>query len=119
MEEKLKKCECGDECNCNECECDSNNGCNDECNCHDHDCNCESEPLIIEMEDLNGEKVKVEIIGTFDDNGKSYAIVNDLDNKDNSYIFEVQTTDEGDMLVSIDDEEEFDRLCKVVEKLVA
>lgn len=102
MEEKNLKCGCNDECNCS-----------DGCSCHD------AKPIVIEMEDMNGEKVKVEVVGTFDDNDKSYAIVNDLDNPDNSYIFEVQSTDEGDMLVSIDDEKEFDRLCKVVEKLVS
>ena len=87
-----KKCECG----CNHDHCDEN-------------CDCSNEPLILEMEDINGEKVKVQVIGT----------VNDLDNEDNSYIFEVQTTEQGDMLVSIDDEKEFDRLCKVVEKLIS
>lgn len=99
-----KKCDCG----CEKEYCDEN-------------CDCEhsNEPLILEMEDVNGEKVKVEVVGTFDDGGKSYAIVNDLDNEENSYIFEVQTTDQGDMLVSIDDEKEFDRLCGVVESLIS
>ena len=107
MEEK--KCKCAEgECNCtDECTCDES--CT--CGCHD--------PLIIEMEDENGEKVKVQIVGTFDDSGKSYAVVNDLDNEDNSYIFEVKSTEQGDMLVSIDDEAEFDRLCSVVEKLIS
>ena len=106
MEEK--KCKCAEgECNCvDECNCDES--CT--CGCHD--------PLIIEMEDENGEKVKVQVVGTFDDNGKSYAVVNDLDNEDNSYIFEVKSTEEGDMLVSVDDEAEFDRLCNVVDKLI-
>ena len=70
------------------------------------------------MEDDNGEKVKVEIVGTFDDNGKSYAVVNDLDDESNSYILEVQSTDEGDVLVSVDDEEEFERLVGVVQELL-
>lgn len=95
------------------CDCDCNH---DECK---GNCDCSNSPLILEMEDINGEKVKVQVVGTFDDNGKSYAIVNDLDNGDNSYIFEVQTTNQGDMLVSIDDENEFDRLCLVVENLIS
>ena len=69
----------------------------------------------LEMEDVNGEKVNVQVVGSFDDNDKSYAIVSDLDDGESYYIFEIKTTDEGDMLVSIDDEDEFDRLCKVVE----
>ena len=102
-------------CNCTEDNCT----CGDNCNC-DETCSCGcNNPMIIEMEDENGEKVKVQIVGTFDDSGKSYAVVNDLDNEDNSYIFEVQSTDEGDMLVSVDDEKEFDRLCSVVEKLIS
>ena len=109
MEEE-KKCHCAE----GECTCGDNCNCDEDC-----ECGCNKNPLIIEMEDDNGEKVKVEIVGTFDDNDKSYAVVNDLDNEENSYIFEVQSTDEGDMLVSIDDEAEFDRLCSVVEKLIS
>ena len=100
-------------CNCEDGKCT----CEDECHCSE-DCACGcNNPLIIEMEDDEGKKVKVQIVGTFDDNDKSYAIVNDLDNEENSYIFEVQSTDQGDMLVSVDDEAEFDRLCKVIENL--
>ena len=94
-----KKCECG---------CDKEH-CDDSCDCF-HD-----EPMVLEMEDVNGEKVNVQVVWSFDDNDKSYAIVSDLDDGESYYIFEIQTTDEGDMLVSIDDEDEFDRLCKVVE----
>ena len=102
-------------CNCAEGECT----CGDDCNC-DENCACGcNKPLVIEMEDDNGEKVKVEIVGTFDDNGKSYAVVNDLDDTNNSYILEVQSTEEGDVLVSVDDEEEFDRLVGVVENILA
>ena len=101
-------------CNCANGECT----CGDDCKC-DENCSCGcNNPLIIELEDENGEKVKAQIVGTFDDNGKSYAIVDDLDDVNNSYLFEVQTTDNGDMLVSVDDEKEFERLCKVVDKLV-
>ncbi len=104
------------------CTCEHENCTHDEnCACTDCvDCGCGQEkPMIIEMEDENGQKVKVQVVGTFDDGDKSYAVVDDLDNEGNSYIFEVQSTDEGDMLVSIDDEKEFDRLCKVIEKLVS
>ena len=105
--EEKKTCNCID----GECNCGDESHCDENCSCG---CN---NPLIIEMEDENGEKVKVQVVATFDDNNKSYAIVNDLDNEENSYIFEVQSTDKGDMLISIDDEKEFDRLCKVIEKL--
>lgn len=110
MKEEEKKCNCQD----GECTCGDNCNCDESCSC-----GCNKDPLIIEMEDDEGKKVKVQIVATFDDSGKSYAIVNDLDDTENSYILEVQSTEEGDMLVSIDDEKEFERLCKVVEKIIA
>lgn len=100
--EELNKCNCADSCECEK----------DNCNCSHED-----KPIIIEMEDVEGNKVKVEVVATFEDQGKNYAIVNDLDNVDNSYIFEIQSQADGDLLVSIDDEKEFERLCKVVEEL--
>lgn len=100
-EKKINDCTCGENCECT----------HEDCDCNEH------KPIVIEMEDVDGQKVKVEVVATFEDNGKNYAIVNDLDNTENSYIFEVQTVDEGDILVSIDDEAEFDRLCKVVDEL--
>lgn len=72
-------------------------------------------PLIVEMLDNEGTKVKVEIVSHFEDGGKTYVIANDLGNDTDSYILELRTTPEGDELVSIDDEAEFDRLCKLVE----
>lgn len=77
--------------------------------------NNEANPLVIEMTDENGIKVKVEIVSRFEDGGKQYVIANDLSNDTDSYILELKSTEEGDMLVSIDNEDEFNRLCKLVE----
>ena len=77
--------------------------------------NYETNPLVIEMTDENGIKVKVEIVSRFEDGGKQYVIANDLSNDTDSYILELKSTEEGDMLVSIDNEDEFNRLCKLVE----
>lgn len=109
MEDIMKEKDLEEKCTC--VKSDSNCECSNDCHC-EHD-----EPIVIEMEDLEGKKVKVEVVGTFSDSGKEYAVVNDLDNTDNSYIFEIQSSEQGDMLVSIDDEKEFERLCKVVEEL--
>lgn len=74
-------------------------------------------PLVVEMVDNEGAKVKVEIVAHFEDNGKTYVIANDLGNETDSYILELVSTPEGDQLVSVDSEEEFNRLCNVVDKL--
>ena len=79
--------------------------------------NNEKNPLIIEMTDDQGVKVKVEIVSQFEDGGKNYVIANDLSNDTDSYILEVRTTEAGDELISIDDEAEFNRLCEVIDKL--
>ena len=74
-------------------------------------------PLVVEMTDSEGTKVKVEIVSHFEDNGRTYVIANDLGNDTDSYILELVSTPEGDELVSIDSEEEFLRLCDVIDKL--
>lgn len=74
-------------------------------------------PILIEMEDVDGNKVRVQIVATFTDNGKDYAIANDIDDEESSYIFNIESTDDGDILSSIDDEDEFNRLCEVVDQL--
>ncbi len=72
-------------------------------------------PLVVEMMDDQGVKVQVEIVSHFEDNGKTYVIANDLSNDTDSYILELRSTPEGDELVSVDSEEEFERLCKLVD----
>ena len=74
-------------------------------------------PLVIDLTDEKGEKVKVEIVQQFFDNNKHYVIANDLGNDTDCYILEVRSSENGDELVSIDDEAEFQRLCSVVDNL--
>lgn len=75
------------------------------------------DPLEIEMEAENGEKVNVRIVNLFEDGGKSYVVADNIDGDDESYIFQIIPHDDGDELVSIESEEEFNRLCDVLAKL--
>ncbi len=79
--------------------------------------NNKENPLIVEMTDDKDNKVKVEIVSHFEDQGRTYVIANDLSNETDSYILELVETPEGNQLVSIDSEEEFLRLCDVIDKL--
>lgn len=79
--------------------------------------NMNENPLVIELTDETGAKVKVEIVKQFFDNDKHYVIANDLGNDTDCYILEVRQGESGDELVSIDNEAEFNRLCEVVDKL--
>ncbi len=74
------------------------------------------DPLEIEMESEEGEKVRVRIVRLFEDGDKSYVVADNLDNEEESYIFEIIPHDDGDELVSIETEEEFNRLCEVLNK---
>ena len=74
------------------------------------------DPLEIEMESEEGEKVRVRIVRLFEDGDKSYVVADNLDNEEESYIFEIIPHDYGDELVSIETEEEFNRLCEVLNK---
>ena len=79
--------------------------------------NNKNNDLIVELTDSNGEKVKVEIVSHFEDNGRTYVIANDLGNDTDSYILELVSTPDGDELVSIDSDEEFNRLCNLVDNI--
>lgn len=75
-------------------------------------------PLIIEMTDENGQKVKVEIVNKFEDNNKQYVIANDLSNDTDSYILEVKKIEGTDNveLLSVEDIDEFNRLCNLLDQ---
>ena len=75
------------------------------------------DPLEIEMEAEDGEKVKVKIVRMFEDSGKTYVVADNMDNEEEAYILQIIPHDDGDELVSIESEEEFNRLAKVVESL--
>ena len=78
----------------------------------------ENNQLVVEMTDSEGKKVNVEVVAHFEDNGRTYVIANDLGNDTDSYILELVSGPDGDELVSVDSEEEFQRLCNVVDKLM-
>lgn len=73
-------------------------------------------PLVIELTDDKGEKVKVEIVKQYLEGDRRYVVANDLSNDTDCYILEVKTTENGDELISIDDEAEFNRLCDLIEE---
>ncbi len=109
-----------------ECSCEHDHY-DDECDCgHDHseDCDCdhgfdeddELAPLLVDLEDEDGNIVSCEVIDSFDYNENQYIIV--LNPKDDSnYLFKViGDDDEPDLIVPEDDE--FDEVVKYYDSLV-
>lgn len=74
-------------------------------------------PLIIDLTDEKGELVKVEIVKQYIDieTGRRYVVANDLSNDIDSYILEVSSSKDGDLLQSID-EDEFNRVVRLIEE---
>ena len=98
-------------------DCDCCNDHSEECDCeHDHDEDSEFAPLLVDLEDEDGNIVSCEVIDSFDYNENQYIIV--LNPKDDSnYLFKVVgDEDEPDLIIPEDDE--FDEVVKYYDSLV-
>lgn len=125
---KEKNCNCGDEVTTKNCGCDDN--ANHRCGCGENSehescgcgCGCgeDTEPLIVELEDENGNIIACEVVDGFEYEDKEYAVL--INPEDESYyIFEVVGNDEdGDMgELVVPSEEEFETLKEYYEELLA
>ena len=72
------------------------------------------EPVILELEDFDDEKVPVELVKKFEYDGRLFVLGNDLNDGESMYIFEVGHTEMGEMLSSINDEEEFNKIVSLL-----
>jgi len=97
-------------CNCNEC------GHN-----HDQDCSCEDMNNIIELVGENGEIINVEFIATIKVEEQEYAIMHALDDSDDGDVIIMKMEKDGDedYLVSIEDEDELERVFEAFKKVAA
>lgn len=114
--EQNKNCCCSNEENTS-CGCEHN----DEHTCcgDEHACNCgceEHEPLIVELENENGEVVKCEVVDGFKYKDNEYAIVENPQEK-SVYLFKVVGDDEVAEL-SIPDDDEFEEVREYYESLL-
>ncbi len=85
-----------DPCNCHEESCGCDCGCG--CEGHDHD------PLIVELEDENGNVVPCEVVESFEYKEKEYVLVQNPEDS-SVYLFRVDEKDDQAELVIPDDEE--------------
>ena len=96
----------------------------DSCGCgceHDHDCNCEDLDNIIELTGENGDVIKVEFIASIKAEDQEYAIMHSIEESDDGdvIIMRMEKDGEEDYLVSIDDEDELDRVFEAFKKVAA
>ncbi|MCL2322544.1 MAG: DUF1292 domain-containing protein [Oscillospiraceae bacterium] len=110
-----------------DCDCGFKHEFSEECNCdqdfevddedeEDENEDDEFEPLLVDLEDEDGNIVSCEVIDSFDYNENQYIIV--LNPKDDSnYLFKaIGDSDEPDLIVPEDDE--FDEVVKYYDSLV-
>jgi len=98
-----------------------------ECNCngcghnHDYDCNCEDANNIIELTGENGEIINVEFIATIKVDEQEYAIMHAVEESEDGdvIIMKMEKDGEEDYLVSIEDEDELERVFEAFKKVAA
>lgn len=114
MSEDKKKCGCG-------CDCDHEH---DHCDCgHDHehcDCGCDDcESEFVTLTDENGVETEFEVIEGLEHDGTLYLALTEAANEDSDNVefILLKVVEEGDesVLVSIDDEQEFNTVLELMQ----
>jgi uncharacterized protein YrzB (UPF0473 family) len=84
---------------------------------HMHDENCDHEEVVILTDDEGNEREFI-IVETMEVGTQNYAILVPADGEDeDGFIMRIETDEEGDYLVDIEDEEEWNRVVQAYEKL--
>ncbi len=81
----------------------------------------EEEQDIITLTDENGEESDYEVMGTYDEENVTYVALYPLKNneKEEYVILKTQIDDSGEeMLITIDDDDEFDRVADIFEDML-
>ncbi len=81
----------------------------------------EEEQDIITLTDENGEESDYEVMGTYDEENVTYVALYPLKNneKEEYVILKTQLDDSGEeMLITIDDDDEFDRVADIFEDML-
>lgn len=89
---------------------------------HDHEhgdhCGCEDEEQTFVLTDENGVDHEMIMVLTFDADGQTYAVLLDKNDPEaDGLIFRVEEEGEDAYLVSIDDDEEWDRVVAVYNEI--
>lgn len=94
-----------------------------DCNCNTcgHDCDCEEMDNIIELTGENGEVIRVEFIATIKVEEQEYAIMHSVEDSDDGDVIIMRMEKDGDedYLVSIEDEDELERIFEVFKQTAA
>lgn len=73
----------------------------------------DNQPLVVELDNASGEKVKVELLFYFTNGEREFMVANNIEDDTDSYILEYVTGENGPELVNVDDPVEFKELSKI------
>lgn len=87
---------------------------------HDENCDHEHEDMVFVVTDEDGNEHEMVLVYTFESGDQAYAVLLDRnDPEDDGVIFRIEEDGEDEVLVNIEDDEEWERVMKVYEELVA
>jgi len=87
---------------------------------HDENCDHEHEDMVFVVTDEDGNEHEMVLAYTFETGDQAYAVLLDRnDPEDDGVIFRIEEDGEDEVLVNIEDDEEWERVMKVYEELVA
>ncbi|CAM3724097.1 DUF1292 domain-containing protein [Cohnella lubricantis] len=87
---------------------------------HDENCDHEHEDMVFVVTDEDGNEHEMVLAYTFETGDKAYAVLLDRNEpEDDGVIFRIEEEGEDEVLVNIEDDEEWERVMKVYEELVA
>lgn len=87
---------------------------------HDENCDHEHEDMVFVVTDEDGNEHEMVLAYTFETGDQAYAVLLDRnDPEDDGVIFRIEEDGDDEVLVNIEDDEEWERVMKVYEELVA
>ncbi len=87
---------------------------------HDENCDHEHDEMVFVVTDEDGNEHEMVLVYTFETGDQAYAVLLDRnDPEDDGVIFRIEEEDGEEVLVNIEDDQEWEKVMKVYEELAA
>ncbi|WP_027084160.1 DUF1292 domain-containing protein [Cohnella panacarvi] len=87
---------------------------------HDENCDHEHDEMVFVVTDEDGNEHEMVLVYTFETGDQAYAVLLDRnDPEDDGVIFRIEEEDGDEVLVNIEDDQEWEKVMKVYEELAA
>lgn len=87
---------------------------------HDENCDHEQDEMVFVVTDEDGNEHEMVLVYTFETGDRAYAVLLDRnDPEDDGIIFRIEEEGDEEVLVNIEDDQEWEKVMKVYEELAA